>query len=134
MKATVVVKKEVEITYLAVKAEDIEVENYVRLSPIDEDGNWCPKIDVSNGKIVNWEHNEAVSIHEKVRDSGSYTLIDSSGKAINDSENDYVPKCMCPQDSGYGDYIIMDISEEGFIQGWKFGQSDVDEIMGVEED
>lgn len=26
---------------------------------------------------------------------------------------------MCPADEGYGDYIIMNIDENGFIQGWK---------------
>jgi len=25
---------------------------------------------------------------------------------------------MCPKDSGYGDYIIMDIDKNGFIQNW----------------
>lgn len=34
------------------------------------------------------------------------------------SYDGYVPEVMCPKDNGYGDYIIMDIDENGFIQGW----------------
>lgn len=26
---------------------------------------------------------------------------------------------MCPKENGYGDYIIMNIDENGFIQGWE---------------
>ena len=35
-----------------------------------------------------------------------------------ESYDGYVPKVMCPVDEGYGDYIIMDIDENGFIQDW----------------
>lgn len=35
------------------------------------------------------------------------------------SYDGYVPKIMCPADEGYGDYIIMNIDENGFIQGWE---------------
>ena len=30
----------------------------------------------------------------------------------------YAPEFMCPKDRGYGDYIIMDIDENDYIQDW----------------
>ena len=43
---------------------------------------------------------------------------DKDGNIIVEHEG-YVPSIMCPEDEGYGDYIIMNIDENGFIQGWE---------------
>ena len=39
---------------------------------------------------------------------------------------------MCPADDGYGDYIIMNIDENGFIQGWN--KELIEKLIKEEED
>jgi uncharacterized protein YuzE len=46
-------------------------------------------------------------------------LQDAEGNTILSIEQDYVPKMMCPKESGYGDYIIMDIDENGKIANFR---------------
>ena len=97
----------------------------------DEDGkipcrngdNWEPVIDVDSGKITNWTQGVTASVHYKVCDDGSYFLKTDEGEDIASIKDDYVPKCMYPKENSYGDYIIMDIDENGFIKDWKFSMS-----------
>lgn len=56
-------------------------------------------------------------VHYKVCDDFQCDILDKDMDVI-ESYDGYVPKVMCPKDNGYGDYIIMDIDENGFIQGW----------------
>ena len=128
MKAVIKLDKEVEIKTLHVEAgvrywEDTEVDGID-----DEDGTlipcrdgdlWKPIIDVETGQITNWEIGKTANVHYKVVDSGSYFLKDEKGETVLSIDEDYVPKMMCPKENGYGDYIIMDIDENGFIQDWK---------------
>jgi hypothetical protein len=78
---------------------------------------WCPEIDVESGKILNWKIGTSASLHYKVCDQGIYTLRDHAGVVIHEIDG-YVPKLMCPKENGYGDYIVMDIDENGQIQNW----------------
>ena len=57
-------------------------------------------------------------VHYKVCDDFLCDILDGNKNVIT-SYDGYVPKIMCPADEGYGDYIIMNIDENGFIQGWK---------------
>ena len=41
----------------------------------------------------------------------------------------YVPRIMCPEGSGYGDYVIMNIDENGKIDKWKIN---LDEFLEQE--
>lgn len=81
-------------------------------------GRWRPLIDIATGTILNWEKGKTASVHYKVCDDGVYILRDAD---CNDMlvKDGYVPKCMCPTENGYGDYIIMNIDAEGKIQNWK---------------
>lgn len=94
----------------------------------DEDGdlipcrsgeNWCPIIEVDTGAILNWKQGKTANIHYKVCDAGIYTLKDAEGNDVFTLEG-YVPKMMSPKKSGYGDYIIMDVDENGKIDKWDF--------------
>lgn len=87
--------------------------------PCKKGDYWCPEIELSTGKILNWENGVSAEVHYKVCDCFTGHLLDSNEKIIASIENDYVPSIMCPKDAGYGDYIIMDIDEKGFIQNWK---------------
>ena len=128
MKAEVLVKQEVEITTLEVKANVRYWEDSVfngendtedgKLAPCKIGSMWCPIIDIDNGIITNWKQGIKAEIHYKVVDEGSYYLKDSEGKIIATMENEYVPNMLCPKKRGYGDYIIMDIDENGKISNW----------------
>ena len=84
----------------------------------DNEYRWRPIIDIDNGVITNWEKGFTAQVHYKVCDDGIYTVTDKDGNIIVEHEG-YVPSIMCPEDEGYGDYIIMNIDENGFIQGWE---------------
>jgi hypothetical protein len=94
----------------------------------DTDGTLIPmrfgdilewKITLETGQINDWPQGTTASVHYKVCDGGTYFLINESGRAVATVENGYVPDMLCPKDKGYGDYVIMDIDDSGFIQGWK---------------
>ncbi len=89
------------------------------LTPCKEGEMWKPVIDLDTGKILNWEQGKKADIHFKVCDSGSYFIKDTDGKTVLSIEEDYVPDILCPKGEGYGDYIIMDIDENGQIADWK---------------
>lgn len=141
MKTTVLVKQEVEITTLEVKAgvrywEDSEFngENDTEdgdLVPCKVGSVWCPIIDIDNGVITNWNKGVKAEIHYKVCDNGCYYLKDNVNNVILSIEQDYVPKILCPKDNGWGDYIIMDIDENGKISDWKI---DIEDFQPSEED
>lgn len=82
------------------------------------DWHWKPIIDIDNGRIINWADGITASIHYKVCDEFSCDFIDDGNNVIYSYEG-YVPRCMCPKENGYGDYIIMDIDGNGFIQNWR---------------
>jgi hypothetical protein len=46
--------------------------------------------------------------------------MDENGEVFLFAEVGYVPDTLCPKESGDGDYIIMDINEDGQIHNWEF--------------
>lgn len=83
-----------------------------------KDWRWRPIIDIETGQIINWEEGTVAHVHYKVCDDFSCEILDKESNPIC-SYDGYVPDIMCPSDDGFGDYIIMSINEEGFIDGWK---------------
>lgn len=79
--------------------------------------SWRPIIDVETGRITNWNKQVDAYIHYKVCDEFECIFQDSNGLIITRYDG-YVPPFMYPKRNGYGDYIIMDIDECGYIQGW----------------
>lgn len=127
MKININTQKKVEIYQLKVKAgvrywEDASVngvdDENGELIPCRVDDHWCPIIEVETGKITNWEIGKSAEIHYKVCDDGDYYLLNKKGQTVLSLEDDYVPQCLCPKESGFGDYIIMDIDENGVISDW----------------
>ena len=130
MKVTIKVKKEVEVKYLQVKAcvrywEDTEVngesdtENGENI-PCKAGNLWMPLIDIEEGKITNWKQGVKADVHYKVCDCCGWDLLDENREIVLSEDDGYVPNTLCPKESGYGDYIIMDIDEDGFILDWDF--------------
>lgn len=89
---------------------------------------WQPLIDVEECRIVDWPKGTTAFVHYKVCDDGIYSLLDVEMKEIVKVES-YVPDCLCLADNGYGDYIIMEIDEDGYIEDFSFTQDDVEEII-----
>lgn len=127
MKIKLKIEKEYDIQLIKVFAgvrywEDASVNNEDdesgNLIPCKDGDLWKPIIEVETGKIINWEIGKEADIHYKVCDQFSCELIDVNNETIFSLENEYVPKIMCPKESGYGDYIIMDIDKEGYIKNW----------------
>lgn len=142
MKVTVIVEKEVELKTLLVKAGvrywvDVVINGvkYSDDSPEDDINSkastpcvigdlWMPEIEIETGKILNWKQGVKAEIHYKVCDCCGWELKDENGEVVLSAEDGYVPSTLCPKEKGYGDYIIMDIDENGMIADWEFDFSD----------
>jgi hypothetical protein len=124
------VTKEVEVKTLLVRAyprywedacingeEDNENGDNV---PCKVGSIWNPHIDIETGKILNWKIGTTADIHYKVCDRCGWELVDIDGNIVSSVDSEYVPETLSPKERGYGDYIIMDIDEDGYIQNWKF--------------
>jgi hypothetical protein len=88
------------------------------LIPFRSKGTWNPTIEIETGLIRDWPQGTSASVHYKVCDSGSYLLAEEDGNRVMQIIENYVPRCLCPLEEGYGDYIIMKIDGEGRIEGW----------------
>lgn len=127
------IKKEVEVDVktLHVRAgvrywEDATIngieDEQGNLIPCRDNDDWKPIINIETGQITNWEQGKTADIHYKVCDDGDYYLKDEKDEEVIHSEG-YVPEILCPEENGYGDYIIMKVDENGFIKNWKFDLS-----------
>lgn len=87
---------------------------------------WMPRINISTGQIINWEKGMTADIHYKVCDECRITIM--AGENILYDEEDYVPDFLCPNDKGYGDYIIMSIDADGYINNWNYDET-VDKFL-----
>src|SRR5690606_522627 len=87
------------------------------LIPCRKGDLWCPLIDIDSGRITNWGQWKVAEIHYKICDEGTYTLLDENGNEVKRIEG-YVPGLLAIEDSGYGDYIIINVNEDGLINDW----------------
>jgi hypothetical protein len=89
------------------------------LIPCREGNSWKPSIELATGKILGWPMGTTADIHYKICDDGDYWLADSEGNKLFKWAGDYVPdRLLCVGDSGYGDYIILKVREDGRIADW----------------
>lgn len=117
------------VKYLIVKAgnrywEDGEVngieDSQGDLIPFREGDYWCPIIELETGTVLRWPKDKVARVHYKVCDDGEYWLADKDLKVIYEWSGYYVPDdLLCVGDTGYGDYIVLNISADGKISGWK---------------
>lgn len=76
---------------------------------------WVVKIEIASGKVCDWPKGTSADIHYKVCDAGEYWLLNEAGEKLGWRDG-YVPgDFLCHGDSGYGDYIIMQIGPDGQI-------------------
>jgi hypothetical protein len=139
MKTKIKVEKEVDLKLLVVKAgvrywEDAEVNGESDTEsgdniPCKVGDIWMPIINVDTGIILNWTQGTTANVHYKVCDCCGWELQDDQGNTILSAEDGYVPSTLSPKEAGYGDYIIMDIDEDGKIADWNF---DIEHFRGEE--
>lgn len=94
---------------------------------------WCPAIDLATGRIINWKQGVSASISYKVVDEFECYITDTDDKIVTRYEG-YVPSFMSITDEGYGDYVYLDIDENGMIADWSFTDRDFKEIDETEEE
>jgi hypothetical protein len=87
------------------------------LIPLKEGGMWKPVIELDTGRVIDWPHGTTADIHYKVCDAGEYWLEDAEGGRLK-YQDSYVPRLLSVGDDGFGDYIILKITEGGIIEGW----------------
>lgn len=89
--------------------------------PHRDGDQWEVQIDIETGQIKNWPTGVARDLHMKVCDEGNYSLWnDCEQVAI--QEDSYVPSFF--PGSHYGDYLILDINENGLITNWTVPDAD----------
>ncbi len=115
MKLTV--KREVEAKYidlaLAVRYDD---EDLAYDAPLRDGNSWKALINLDEGCIENWPVGKRLSFHDmKVCDEGIYILLDADRKEIT-RRNGYAPNRLLP--GNYGDYLSLDVDENGKITNW----------------
>lgn len=87
------------------------------LIPFRSGDFWCPRINVDFGEVLEWPKGITADVHYKVCDEGAY-MIDAHGRQLI-WQGDYVPdRFLCHGDRGYGDYIILNIDENGKIKNY----------------
>lgn len=137
MKVNLTIPREVDIKTLHVLAgvrywEDATVNDEEdtdgQLIPFRDGQLWKPVIDIETGKIQNWPKGVKADVHYKVADCCGWELKDDKGETVLSAEDGYVPETLSPKERGYGDYIIMEIDVNGYIQDWEFSIDDFAEI------
>lgn len=82
--------------------------------PLRQFNTWKIVIDLETGTILDWPKGVTASVFYKVCDSGMYSLMTEDGEIVF-VKRDYVPSMLCPNIDGYGDYVGLDIDENGKI-------------------
>lgn len=126
MTAKIKIEKEVNLKTIGVSAKvrywedstvnDVEDVNG-DLIPCRQGDNWCPRIDVDSGFIKNWKEGATADIHYKVCDCCELIVEDENGDVVKEYDG-YVPEVLCPEENGWGDYIIMKVKSDGYISNW----------------
>lgn len=87
----------------------------------EERVDWCPTIDVNEGKVLDWTPGFVLRTHFKICDKGVYVYsnYDESSQIVSiDCDLYYVPSWLCDWDSGHGDYMYIQINGDGTIENW----------------
>jgi hypothetical protein len=87
----------------------------------EERQDWCPVIDVNEGKILDWTPGFCLNTHFKVCDQGVYVYSnqDESQQIVScDCREYYVPNWLDDINDGYGDYMYISVNGDGTIKNW----------------
>lgn len=113
------VKKPCEIEVSAVRVSlhvRYEEEDIPNDFPLRTGDMWNATIYIDSGRIKEWPRPQSGTLHMKVCDEGTYTLLGPDGKEIATIEQNYVPHGVIP--GKYGDYVDLKINSFGTITNW----------------
>lgn len=110
------------------ESDDDENPRMPLVQEIDGEKNWVFDIDIKTGKIKDWPKGTTAETHYKTCDDNTISFIGHNGKVLREV-NCYVPGFLAIEDSGYGDYIIINIDGDGKINGFRFNEDDIEEII-----
>ena len=99
--------------------------------PFRTGDRWRIVVDIESGQIVDWPKGVISAGYMKVTDGGTYRLLDSQQAQHAAIEENYVPHGVVP--GNYGDYIELDIDENGIITNWP-KKPDVSEFFPEDDD
>lgn len=88
---------------------------------IEKRVDWCPVIDVNEGKVLDWPEGFILKTHFKVCDQGVYVYsnYDETEQIVStDCDEYYVPSWLDDCNDGFGDYLIITINGDGTIKDW----------------
>jgi hypothetical protein len=117
MKVTVYKPVELEIHTVRIEVElHDNVSERLPKHLFNDDGELDLLIEVDTGKVISWQGNEPVSIHDNIRNNGVYTLFDKCGGKVASLGNYYIPHDLIP--GKRGEYIHIDINDDGIVTNW----------------
>ena len=87
-------------------------------------------LDLDHRKVEGWPAGVSAEVHLKVRDEGTYELLNTMHQMIATQAQEYVPGCVPGE---YGDYFVAQIGPDGSIAGWNPSARDVERaFFGVD--
>ena len=84
--------------------------------PLRSNDVWRATVDIDTGRINDWPEGKSGRLQMKVTDCGVYTLRDEDNQVVAEIEQGYVPHGVVP--GSFGDYIELQINEQGVITNW----------------
>lgn len=110
------------------ESDDDENPRMPLVEEINGEKNWVFDIDIKTGKIKDWPKGTTAETHYKTCDDNTISFIGHNGKVLREVDC-YVPGFLAIEDSGYGDYIIINIDGDGKINDFRFNEDDIEEII-----
>lgn len=86
---------------------------------------WCPVINLDKGLIENWTKGITAELHYKSVELNEVELFDREGELVR-AYSGCVPVLLDPFEEGDGDYVIMCIDEDGYIEDFN---DDINDIL-----
>ncbi len=90
---------------------------------------WVITIDLNEGKVLDWPKGFMISTNFKVCDDGEYIFLDENKEEVinitKEYDQYYVPDFLALEDSGYGDYVYINIDGDGNIEHFERMKSDI---------
>lgn len=84
---------------------------------VKDDKIFSMKINVDTGEVIGWKKGTILKVYWKIVDEGLYQYLDENDNIIFEYDG-YCPSELAIEDSGYGDYIILNIGADGIIENW----------------
>lgn len=75
-------------------------------------------IELASGKVLDWQRNEFLHIWGKIRDEGTYTLLDAAHTPTTQITGHVPNRLLSPHEQGWCDYLELTIHPDGTIDNW----------------